>query len=235
MIQAQIVIPCFNEADGLDNLIDECLEVIQLSKGALGFILVNNGSKDSSKLIFEELHDKYPNITIVELPENQGYGGGILAGLNKSSASIIGWTHADLQTPLVDCLRAVNEIKGEVTFVKGQRTGRSISDQIFSSGMGIFESLLFQLRLSEINAQPTVFSRNFLEKWSNPPCDFSLDLYALVMAVRGDLQIRRIMVDFLPREFGHSKWNMGIKSRIRFIKRTMRYSFYLRKVLNANL
>ena len=235
MIQAQIVIPCFNEADGLSNLIDECLEVIRLSKGELGFILVNNGSKDSSNSIFEEINGKFPNIRIVELLENQGYGGGILAGLSESSASIIGWTHADLQTPLIDCLRAVKEIEGDVTFVKGQRTGRSISDQIFSSGMGIFESLLLQSRLAEINAQPTVFARNFLEKWANPPSDFSLDLYALVMAVRSELQIRRITVDFLPREFGHSKWNMGIKSRIRFIKRTMKYSFHFRKVLNENL
>lgn len=235
MIQAQIVIPCFNEADGLSNLIAECLEVIQLSKGVLGFILVNNGSQDSSKLIFGEVNGKFPNIKIVDLPENQGYGGGILAGLKESSASIIGWTHADLQTPLIDCLRVVERMENDATLVKGQRVGRSISDRIFSGGMGIFESLLFQSRLAEINAQPTVFHRNFLEKWANPPYDFSLDLYALVMAVKSELQIRRITVDFLPREFGHSKWNMGIKSRIKFIRRTIKYSLHLRKVLNENL
>ena len=76
MIHTQIVIPCFNESDGLLNLIDECLAVVELSNGSLGFILVNNGSKDGSEQIFTEITGKHPNVEIVNLPTNQGYGGG---------------------------------------------------------------------------------------------------------------------------------------------------------------
>ena len=235
MIQSQIVIPCFNESDGLLNLIDECRAVIELSSHSLGFILVNNGSIDGSDLIFNEVIGKYPNIEIVNLPANQGYGGGIIAGLKLSSAQIIGWTHADLQTPLIDCLKAAQIFEGNTSFVKGWRIGRSISDRGFSHGMGIFESVLFGSRLKEINAQPTLLTRNFFEKWHNPPTDFSLDLYALVVAVRYRLEIRRIRVEFLPRQFGQSKWNIGILSRIRFIKRTIKYSFELRKAFHENL
>jgi glycosyltransferase involved in cell wall biosynthesis len=99
VIKTQIVIPCFNESEGLLDLIDECRKVIDSSDYSLGFILVDNGSKDGSKAIFKSLEGKYANIEIVSLPENQGYGGGIIAGLNSSKAQIIGWTHADLQTP----------------------------------------------------------------------------------------------------------------------------------------
>ena len=235
MIQSQIVIPCFNELDGLLDLIDECRTVIQSSNNSLGFILVNNGSKDGSHLIFSEVRGKYPNIQIVDLPENQGYGGGIIAGLNSSTAQIIGWTHADLQTPLIDCLKAVDSIEGGSSFVKGLRIGRSIPDRVFTRGMGIFESVLFGSRLEEINAQPTLFTRNFYENWQSPPTDFSLDLYALVVAVKNRIGIQRISVRFLPRQFGKSHWNRGIKSRIKFIKHTMKYSFELRKKMHENL
>jgi glycosyltransferase involved in cell wall biosynthesis len=235
MIQTQIIIPCFNELDGLLNLIDECLEVIELSNSSLGFILVNNGSKDGSEQIFNEVIGKYPSIEIVNLSVNQGYGGGILAGLESSNAQIIGWTHADLQTPLIDCFEAAKIIDAGTSFVKGRRKGRSMSDRIFSQGMGVFESVLFGSRLEEVNAQPTLFTKNFFETWQNPPTDFSLDLYALVMAVKNRLGIRRINVDFLPRQFGQSNWNFGIKSRIRFIKRTIKYSLELRRSLHENI
>jgi glycosyltransferase involved in cell wall biosynthesis len=235
MIHTQIVIPCFNESDGLLNLIDECLSVVETSKNSIGFILVNNGSEDGSKQIFDEVRGKYPNIEIVNLPINQGYGGGIIAGLKSSNAQVIGWTHADLQTPLIDCLEAAQTIVGGVSFVKGWREGRPISDRIFSRGMGIFESLLFGSRLEEVNAQPTLFTKNFFETWKNPPTDFSLDLYALVMAVRNGLRIRRLRVKFLPRQFGQSKWNIGFQSRLKFIRRTIKYSFELRKALHENI
>lgn len=235
MINVQIVIPCFNESDGLLILINECLSVIELSNNSLGFILVNNGSEDGSKQIFDELIGKYPNIEIVNLPINRGYGGGILAGLKSSNAQIIGWTHADLQTPLIDCLVAARTILDGTSFVKGWRKGRSISDRTFSRGMGLFESVLFGSRLEEVNAQPTLFTKNFFERWQNPPINFSLDLYALVMAVRNGLRIQRLRVEFLPRQFGQSKWNMGFRSRLKFIKRTVKYSFELKKALRENI
>ena len=235
MIQTQIVIPCFNESDGLLNLIEECLAVVELSNSSLGFILVDNGSKDGSEQIFNEVIGKHPNIEIVSLPTNQGYGGGILAGLRSSNAQIIGWTHADLQTPLIDCREAAQTIHAGASFVKGWRKGRPVSERIFSRGMGVFVSVLFGSRLEEVNAQPTLLTRNFYEKWQNPPTDFSLDLYALVMAVKNELRIRRINVEFLPRQFGQSKWNMGIKSRIRFIKRTIKYSLELRRILHEDI
>jgi hypothetical protein len=101
--------------------------------------------------------------------------------------------------------------------------------------MGTFESILFGSRLEEVNAQPTLFTKNFFERWENPPTDFSLDLYALVMAVKNGLGIRRINVEFLPRQFGQSNWNIGIKSRIRFIKRTIKYSLELRRSVHENI
>ena len=235
MIKSQIVIPCFNESDGLLNLIEECRIVIESSDNSIGFILVNNGSRDASDLLFSEMRGKYPNIQIVDLPENLGYGGGIIAGLKVSTAQTIGWTHADLQTPLIDCLKAIESIEGGLSFVKGLRMGRPIPDRFFSWGMGIFESLLFGTRVEEINAQPTIFKRDFFENWQSPPTDFSLDLYALVVAIKSGMKFGRISVLFLPRQFGNSNWNLGFKSRMKFIKRTMKYSFDLRKVLHENI
>lgn len=235
MLVAEIVIPCFNEGKNLKKLVSECEKVTQLSENQVGFILVNNGSTDGSDKKFLELVAGTNFIKYVSLNHNQGYGGGILAGLEQVTAPISGWTHADLQTPLADCLTGVRSIQNGDDFAKGRRTGRKAGDKLFSLGMGLFESILFRRRLFEINAQPTIFRTEILKEWKNPPSDFSLDLYALVMASKGGIKITRFPVNFLPRQFGESKWNLGFKSRIKFIRRTLSYSFVLRRALNENL
>ena len=235
MIAAEIVIPCFNEGKNLEKLISECILVAKVSAHQVGFILVNNGSTDGSDEIFLELLADNDFIKYVSLTHNRGYGGGILAGLEQAATSISGWTHADLQTPLADCLVGVRSIQNGEDFVKGRRTGRRAGDKLFSLGMGLFESILFRSRLFEINAQPTIFRTEIVKKWKNPPSDFSLDLYALVMASKGGNKITRFPVKFLPRQFGESKWNFGFRSRVKFIRRTLSYSFVLRRALNEDL
>lgn len=235
MLVAEIVIPCFNEAKNLKKLVSECQKVTKLSEYQVGFILVNNGSTDGSDKTFLELVASINFIKYVSLTHNQGYGGGILAGLKHAAAPISGWTHADLQTPLADCLTGVRSIQNGEDFAKGRRTGRKAGDKLFSRGMGLFESILFKRKLFEINAQPTIFRTELVKEWKKPPSDFSLDLYALVMASEGGIKIARFPVKFLPRQFGESKWNIGFRSRVKFIRRTLSYSFVLRRALNEDL
>ena len=39
--------------------------------------------------------------------------------------------------------------------------------------MSLFETLLLRTRLWDINAQPTMFHRDFFASWDRPPHDFS--------------------------------------------------------------
>lgn len=229
--QVEIVVPCYNEFENIPNLIAKAKEIVELSDSKINFILVNNGSIDNTQSLFGS--QKTSGIRYLTSPKNLGYGGGILFGIKATSSRFVGWTHADLQTPLEDLLKFLPYLDSNNIFFKGIRKGRNLIDSFLSFGMGIFESLLFQARIKEVNAQPTIFNRNFLETWTSPPLDFSLDLYALVMARKMNLTVKRIEVIFLQRKFGQSKWNFGIKSRFRFICRTILYSFKLRGKINA--
>jgi glycosyltransferase involved in cell wall biosynthesis len=231
MIKLEIVIPCYNEEKNLGFLWLKCLEVVKESKGEISFIIVDNGSPDNSS-VFMKLHaDLNSHVRFISVRSNKGYGGGIIAGLQETSAPYVGWTHADLQTPLSDCILALEYLESGHEFVKGSRRGRPLSDQFFSLGMGFITSLLFQKRLQEVNAQPTLMNRSIYVSWSDPPNDFSLDLYALVMAKNLNLKIARFKVDFLKRLEGESKWNSGFFSRYKFIVRTIKYSMLLRKTM----
>ncbi len=231
-LKLSIVVPCYNEAENIPLILERFQTVIKGNN--IEVILVNNGSTDATDEILQSLLPGYPFAKSVVVPVNQGYGYGIVQGLKQADGDYIGWTHADMQTDPKDVIRAYRLIlkkADERLYVKGTRRGRPWSDRFFTWGMSVFESIYFGMPLRDINAQPNIFPGDFFETWENPPSDFSLDLYAVYTAARSGLRIVRFPVLFPKRIHGKSKWNTGIVSKYRFIRRTLEYSKNLKHSL----
>ena len=234
MTKLSLIIPCYNESKNLPLLIDRCKELFK-NESSVEIVIVDNGSDDDTALILDELTNNLNFITRVNVKDNQGYGYGILEGLKAANGDILSWTHADMQTDLLDALKGLylfqSESNPDNLFVKGRRHGRSFLDVFFTIGMSIFETMLLRKYLWDINAQPTMFHRNFYNSWDLPPDDFSLDLYAYYVAKKSKLLIKRFPVIFSERIHGSSKWNFGLLSKYRFIIRTFIYSISLKRRL----
>jgi glycosyltransferase involved in cell wall biosynthesis len=228
-----IVIPCFNESKSLPILLEKCLKLI--SNKQIYVVIVNNGSADDSFKILEKYIDIDSNLTIVNIEKNLGYGHGILKGLEKTNTQYVGWTHADLQTDIFDLEVAFNQLDhlSNLTYIKGLRKSRPFSDNIFTLGMSLYETVMFKTFLWDINAQPTILPRTEYLSWVDPPLDFSLDLFSYVQAKSKRLKISRIDVEFLSRKFGESSWNTSLKAKVKFIKRTLIYSKKLKRDLDV--
>lgn len=222
-----LVIPCYNEEAGLPLLVGRCVEVFG-GREDVEVILVDNGSVDRTPEILPGLVAPHPFLRTLRVEPNQGYGGGILAGLRVARGRVLAWTHADLQTDPQDALvgleRFEQAAEPEQLFVKGRRFGRPVTDVVFTVGMAAFETALLRAPLWDINAQPTMFPRAFFETWEAPPDDFSLDLFAYYAAVRDGLRVQRFPVFFGARAHGISRWNIDWTSRAKFIRRTVDYS-----------
>ncbi|QWD76373.1 glycosyltransferase family 2 protein [Polynucleobacter sp. MWH-UH24A] len=231
-MKLSLIIPCYNEGTNLPLLLDRCQ--ILGERGDIEIILVDNGSTDDSATVLEKLMSQYRWCKSIRVPINLGYGYGILMGLREARGELLGWTHADLQTDPKDLLKALPlfERYGNLIYVKGQRKHRPFTDNFFTVGMSIFEILLLRRFFWDINAQPNLFPRSFYEKWVQPPHDFSLDLYVYFKAKESNLTIHRIPVEFGKRIHGNSHWNINWQGKWKFIKRTIQFSFKLRRSLN---
>lgn len=230
-MKLEIVVPCYNEEKNIPLILEKFKKVI--GKRNIIVVLVNNGSTDQSAAVLEELLPKYSFARTVFVPVNQGYGYGILQGLNSCTADYIGWTHADMQTDPKDVIKAYDYLQKNSEklplFMKGTRRGRPFFDSFFTFGMSVFETVYMGTKLVDINAQPNIFPKSFYDTWKEPPYDFSLDLYASYMAKKQDLKICRFQVQFPERIHGTSSWNTGLKSKWKFIKRTLEFSRSLKK------
>lgn len=229
-MKLSIVVPCYNEERNIPLVLEKFSQVID--RQDVEVIVVDNGSTDNSALLLEQILPKYSFAKTVSVEVNQGYGYGILQGLKACKGEYIGWTHADLQTDPGDVLKALELLEQhskDRVMVKGNRKGRPVFDQFFTVGMSIFETFYLGVKLYDINAQPNIFPKSFFESWQNPPYDFSLDLYVLYMARKEKMEVVRFPVVFPERIYGKSKWNTGIGSKWKFIKRTLEFSRRLKK------
>ena len=238
-VELSIVIPCYNEGGNIHLIISRLQEIIAANVN-IEVVLVENGSTDNSKEVFKrELTKVNPEIFKLNIvPKNMGYGYGVLSGLEAASGRVLAWTHADMQTDPADVLEALkvyNQCNDPYTFVKGKRKNRNWLEVVFTFGMQVIANIALKVKLDDINAQPKLFSREFFVRFiqSKAPHDFSLDLYALCMAKKHCNYILEIPVMFNKRMHGEAKGGGSWKTRIKLIKRTLKYIFELRDYLKS--
>ncbi len=225
-----VVVPCYNEEKNISDIVYKFDKILSESNENIEIILVNNGSTDNSKKVFDEkLRETKQNISVLNIKNNIGYGHGIITGLKLAKGDILSWTHADLQTDPYDIILAYNEYRKHNDpdlVIKGKRRNRSMVDSFFTWGMQIYCTVVLKVRLNDINAQPKMFSRVFYKKnLKKPPLDFSLDLYLLVNAKI----IKTVDVFFHKRKFGKAKGGGSLKGKFKLIVRTLGYISKLKK------
>ena len=230
MFDLSIVIPCYNEAKNLKILFNSIKSILKKNK-SIQFVLVNNGSTDNTKNIFNSLNNR--NILKVNIKENIGYGHGIMSGVKRSTGKVIAWSHSDLQVKLNDVVSAYSsntkQLINNTIVVKGKRTNRSLFDNLFTYFMSVIVNYLFNVNLSDINAQPKIFSKVFKKNFlNNYPKDFSLDLFFLLLAHKKNLKIVEHPVILHERKKEKAKGGGTLLGKIKLIVRTFNFIYKLK-------
>lgn len=231
MIKYSIILPCYNELENFFELLNRLSKIIDSDNTEV--IFVDNGSNDGTEIFFKSYLLNYKFARTIRVEINKGYGYGIMQGLKIAKGSIIGWTHADLQTDPLDIVRAIDILEKQKNldsiYVKGSRIERPVHDKFFTRSMEVLVKMILKQNLTEINAQPNLFSKKLLDNCNNPPNHWGLDLYFYSIAEKLSYNFIRLPVSFPKRIHGKSKWNKGFFSKIKLSLKMLNYCFEIRK------
>ena len=117
----------------------------------------------------------------------------------------------------------------QIGFYKGFRVGRTKKEEIISLSMSMICSLILGTKLREVNAQPSIYPRNFLIQMENPPKDFSFDMYVYFRAVSNGLKENRIKVQAPIRTKGTSSWNTGMRAIFKMSLNTILAAIHMKR------
>jgi glycosyltransferase involved in cell wall biosynthesis len=241
-LKLSVVIPCFNEAENVTLVLKKFQEILNKENYDIEIIVIDGGSSDNTP---QELVEQFRNLNpkqfkLILNKQRGGYGNDIMEALSTAEGDVLAWTHADLQTDPFDIIKAFELYlyeaeKEQNIFIKGKRKNRHFMDACFTFGMQIMVWLILKTYLSDINAQPKMFSRQFYDKHlkNDYPQDFSLDLYALYQGKKNGYKTITFPVYFAKRIHGLAKGGGSWKTKINLIVRTFNYIVELKNKLKA--
>lgn len=130
-----VVVPCYNEEEVLHELKRRLFEVISNLKIPFEIILVDDGSKDKTWPIMQELAADTPGLKCIRLSRNYGHQIALTCGLDQALGEVILVIDADLQDPpelLGPMLEKWREGYDVVYGKRKKRMGEPLSKIIFA-------------------------------------------------------------------------------------------------------
>ena len=121
-----IIVPVFNEEDNLLRVEKELNDYIKIAKFPTKILFVNDGSKDESQALIDEICDRNKTFSFISFKDNRGLSAAIKAGFDVVDTELVGYIDSDLQTTPEDFNLLLMEIE-DYDLVTGVRANRKDS------------------------------------------------------------------------------------------------------------
>jgi len=128
-IAVSVVIPLFNEAENVSLLYSELKGILESLDQEYEIILVDDGSRDATPHLVEELQSRDPRVVALFLRRNFGQTAALSAGFDQARGGVIITLDGDLQNDPADIPQLLQKSK-EYDVVSGWRVNRQ--DPFFS-------------------------------------------------------------------------------------------------------
>lgn len=144
--------PCYNEEANVEKMIWQAQKVLSEVAEKWEIIPVNDGSKDKTAEIIENLAKEDPNIHPVHHGNNKGYGGAVISGYNASKYDYVFFTDGDLQFDLREITLLIEKID-EGDLIVGYRRNRrdSLIRKINAFMWGTLVRFLFDFQVRDVD------------------------------------------------------------------------------------
>lgn len=208
MKTVDLVVPCYNEEEGLSVFVKETTKVIEKIKGYnFTFILVNDGSKDNTYGVMKKLAKEYKNIKYISFSRNFGKESAMYAGLKSSTADYVVVMDADLQHPpkmLVDMCKAMEEGYDCCAARRTSREGESKIRSWFSQSFYKISNKISEVKMPYGAVDYRMMSRQMVDAVVSlgEVQRFSKGLFSWV-----GFETKWLPYENVEREIGTTKWS----------------------------
>jgi glycosyltransferase involved in cell wall biosynthesis len=234
--------PAHNEEANLPGLVQEALETLPTLADRFEIVIVDDGSKDATPRLADELAAAHPEVRAVHHPTNLGYGAALRSGFAASRYAVLGFTDGDRQFRVADLARLLERLdeadadsggdaSSTADVVVGFRIHRAdpLVRTVYARLYRLANRLLFGLRVRDVDCACKVFRREALQGIAveSGGAFFSAEL--LIKLQAAGHRIAEVGVPHYPRVAGRPT---GAKPSV--ILRAVRDFWWLRLRLWAN-
>lgn len=236
-----IMIPTYNEAENIENLIEEVLSI----SDNIGVVIVDDDSPDGTAKIVEDMGGRNGRIRLLLRVGERGRGTAGIAGFRYAlglspKVSVIGEMDADFSHDPKYLKVFLKEIKnydiviGSRSAVGGGEEGRSLARRAITSFAALYIRLVSGIEVGDPTSGYRLFRREVFEAIgldkmiSTGP---SIVQEVLYMALGAGFTHIEVPILFSDRRAGEPKfnWKIGIQGLIMMLKFRMKYGKLTKK------
>jgi glycosyltransferase involved in cell wall biosynthesis len=160
--------PAHNEEANVEGLVAEALETLPSLAETFEIIVVNDGSRDATGRIADELTAANPGIVrAVHHRTNQGYGAALRSGFRAARFEHVGFTDGDRQFNVADLGRLIERMAqaDDPDAVVGYRIKRAdpLVRTLYARAYRLANRIFFGLRVRDVDCACKLFRRSALE------------------------------------------------------------------------
>jgi glycosyltransferase involved in cell wall biosynthesis len=212
MTKLSIVIPAYNEENGIAEIMNRTLAVREGLRAAgveeFELLVVNDGSRDRTREIAEEIAASSTDVRVIT-QVNRGYGGALKTGFSQATGDLIGFLDADGTYPPEYFPQLCTAAMNGAELVIGSRMAGEESKMPLVRRIGnlLFATLLSILgwqRVTDSASGMRVFKRNSLERMYPLPNGLNLTPVQSTRAIHEGLKVVEVPIPYSER-VGRSK------------------------------
>jgi glycosyltransferase involved in cell wall biosynthesis len=198
-----IVLPCFNESATVEAVVRRAVDVGRSATDRLDVVVVDDGSTDDTASKLARLASDLPEVELVTLGVNAGYGAALRAGLGAARGELLFYTDADGQFDLAELPRLLS-LLDRFDVVTGYRLVRRDGPlrRAYGAAWTALTDLLLDTGVRDVNCAFKVFPRSLVEVGDLKSTGALFGAELLSEARRRGLRIGEIGVNHFPRRVG---------------------------------
>jgi glycosyltransferase involved in cell wall biosynthesis len=209
-----VVVPLFNEAEGLPLLVEQLLAVLRPLGQSFELVLVDDGSRDETAAVLERLSGQVPELVAVLLRRNYGQSAAMAAGFDASRGEVIVTLDGDLQNDPADIPLLLERLEEGYDLVSGwrhQRQDAAVSRLLPSRIANRLIARVTGVRLHDYGCSLKAYRREVVA---------DLNLYGELhrflpaLAFIEGARITEVKVNHHPRRFGSSNYGIDRTFRV---------------------
>lgn len=212
MTKLSVVIPAYNEENGIAEIMNRTLAVREALRAAgveeFELLVVNDGSRDRTREIAEEIAAGATDVRVIT-QVNRGYGGALKTGFSQATGELIGFLDADGTYPPEYFPQLCTAAMKGADLVIGSRMAGEESKMPLVRRIGnwLFATLLSILgwqRVTDSASGMRVFKRSSLERMYPLPNGLNLTPVQSTRAIHEGLKVVEVPITYSER-VGRSK------------------------------
>lgn len=165
--ELSVFYPCYNEEKNIKNTVSKTVPVLQKIAQKWEIILINDGSKDNTGKVLEEIKKTYPKqIRIITHNPNRGYGAALKSGFYNAQYKWIVFTDSDGQFDFSEVTKFIKKQQETGSdLVIGYYLARQVSKMaiLTSKIWELIVFILFGLHVTDIDCAFKLVSKKVID------------------------------------------------------------------------